>query len=280
MARNRIISNKKRLNEFVILSLLIAVIVLLGLTPLGMIPLGFIYVTILCVPVIIGTLYLGWKQGMILGLAFGLVSFYTALTKPSGLGAPLMAASPILTFVMCVAPRLCVPLSAWMFYHRLQKKSNDKAVFDSIVIFGALSAAIIGLIVVVILYFAGTLRVPQGADAAVFNLTKNNLLLLMGCIVLFAALVGGGSAAFTASRGFQRIVVRHAPAAVAAVFGSLTNTVLYLGLMLLFYVFCGIDTAGVLALIGGTALIAGLSEAVVAAILVPPIFLAVSKLRR
>ena len=51
-------------------------------------------------------------------------------------------------------------------------------------------------------------------------------------------------------------------------------------MMLLFYVMCGIDTSGVLALIGGTGLIAGLSEATVAAVLVPPILTAVQKTRR
>ena len=72
----------------------------------------------------------------------------------------------------------------------------------------------------------------------------------------------------------------HVAAAVAAVVGSLTNTVLYLGLMLLFYVLCGIDAAPVLGLIGGTAAIAGSCEAAVAAILVPPILAALNRLRR
>jgi len=279
MTQNRT-AKRTRLQNFVILSLLIAFVILMGLTPLGLIPLGFIYVTILCVPVIIGTLYLGWKQGLILGLSFGLVSFYTALTKPSGLGAPLMAASPVLTFVMCVLPRMCIPLSAWFAYRFLQKKEKEKASFDAAIIFGGLIAAILGLAAVAILYFSGPLKIQMGAETADFSFTQNNLLLLMGCIVFFSALVGGVTAAFVTGKGFQRIVAQHAPAAVAAVLGSLTNTVLYLGMMLLFYAICGLNTASVLALICGTALIAGLSEAVVAAILVPPILLAVSKLRR
>ena len=40
--------------------------------------------------------------------------------------------------------------------------------------------------------------------------------------------------------------------------------------MLLFYVLCGIDTASVLSLIGGTALIAGTCEAIAAAVLCTP----------
>ena len=190
-------AGRKRLYTISALALLTALIIVLGLTPLGLIPLGFIYVTILCVPVILGTLYLGLKPGLFLGFAFGAVSFYTALTRPSTLVAPLISASLPLTTVMIFLPRLCVPAVAWLIY----------------------------------------------------QLTLNSRF-------------------------------KKAAPATAAVCGSLTNTVLYLGLMLLFYVLCGIDTASVLALIAGTAAIAGLSEAAVAAILVTPILAAVRKIKR
>lgn len=66
----------------------------------------------------------------------------------------------------------------------------------------------------------------------------------------------------------------------AAVAGSLTNTILYLGLMLLFYVTIGLDTSEVLTVILGTGLIAGASEAVVAAILVTPITVALWQVQK
>ena len=66
----------------------------------------------------------------------------------------------------------------------------------------------------------------------------------------------------------------------AAICGSLTNTILYLGLMLLFYVVMGIDSAKVLALIGGTGLVAGSLEALVAALLSTPILTALWKISR
>lgn len=185
-----------KLKNFVLLALFVALIVLLGSTPLGLIPLGFINVTILCIPVIIGTLFMGWKNGIILGLAFGLTSFVSALIKPSALVATLMAASPLCVAVMSILPRLCVPLAAWGVYKLLKNKQENVAV------------------------------------------------------------------------------------GVAAVAGSLTNTVLYLGLMLLFYILCGIDATSVLALIGGTALIAGSCEAIVAAILCMPILAALRRIRK
>ena len=65
---------------------------------------------------------------------------------------------------------------------------------------------------------------------------------------------------------------------VAAVAGSLCNTVFYLGLMLLFYTLLGLDNSTILALIGGTGLIAGGLEAVAAAIITTPIVIALRKI--
>ena len=185
---------RKKLGNFVLLALFVALIVLLGFTPLGLIPLGFINVTILCVPVIVGALYMGWKNGLLLGLAFGLTSFISALMKPSTLVSTLMGASPVLVALMSILPRLLVPMVAYGVYTRLRSKQESLAV------------------------------------------------------------------------------------GVAAVCGSLTNTIFYLGLMLLFYVLCGIDTASVLSLIGGTALIAGTCEAIAAAVLCTPILMALRRI--
>lgn len=74
--------------------------------------------------------------------------------------------------------------------------------------------------------------------------------------------------------GGKKIAVTAAAAA-----GSLTNTVFYLGLMLLFYVIMGINSEKVLALIGGTGLIAGSAEAVANALISTPVIFALRKLQ-
>ena len=70
--------NHNQTLHIVLTALFIALVLLLGLTPIGLIPLGFINVTILCVPVIVGTLFLGLKTGLVLGLCFGGVSALSA----------------------------------------------------------------------------------------------------------------------------------------------------------------------------------------------------------
>lgn len=187
---------RQKMTNFVLLTLFVSLIFLLGQTPLGLIPLGFCNVTLLCIPVAVGTIYMGWRNGLILGLAFGATSFLSALLKPSALVATLMGANPFYAAVMTFLPRLCVPL-----------------------------------------VIAGVFRLLKG---------KN----------------------------------RTMAAAVAAACGSLTNTILYLGLMLLFYVLCGIDNTKVLTVIAATAGGAGPAEAVTAALICPPVLTALWKIRK
>jgi len=193
--------NRKKTRHMVLTALFIALILLLGFTPLGLIPLGFINITILCLPVVIGTIMLGLKTGLILGFCFGTVSAMSAFGiagTPSSLAATLVAANPLLALVMCYVPRLLVPVMVQLMYS-LVSRGNDNS----------------------------------------------------------------------------RIAL---PVAAAA--GSLTNTVCYLGLMLLFYVMAGIEYANLLALIGGTGLIAGAAEAVAAAVITTPVVIALRKIQK
>lgn len=183
-------------------ALFVALILLFGSTPLGLIPLGFVNVTILAIPVVIGTIVLGLGPGLILGFCFGLVSmlsmFGMTMTAPSALASALAAANPALAILMCFAPRLLVPVATHL-----------------------------------------TFRALSGRDGR-----------------------------------------RKAALPVAALAGSLTNTVFYLGLMLLFYTMVGLDSTGLRAVIAGVGLIAGGSEAAVNAILTTPIVMALWKVER
>ncbi|MGN0972963.1 MAG: ECF transporter S component [Aristaeellaceae bacterium] len=187
---------RKQLNNLVLLALFVGLIFLLGQTPLGLIPLGWCNVTLLVIPVAIGTIYMGLKSGLVLGLAFGATSMVSALIKPSVLVGTLMGASPLAVVVMTFLPRLCIPLVIWGVYNLLAKKQ------------------------------------------------------------------------------------KHIAVAVAAACGSLTNTILYLGLMLIFYMMAGIDNTAVLTAIGATAGGAGPCEAIAAALICPPILTALWRVRR
>ena len=191
--------NRKRIFRMTAAALLIALVFLFGITPIGLIPLGFINITVLCVPVIIGTLTLGLKTGLLLGFCFGTASTMSmvgvALTPPSALASALFAASPVLAFVMCYVPRLLVPFVSRMIYRTIDKTCKSATIAIS----------------------------------------------------------------------------------VSAALGSLTNTIFYLGLMLLFYYISGLDTKSILALIAGTGFIAGGCEAIAAALISVPVIKALYK---
>lgn len=186
-------TRNEKLVRMVMLALLSALIFLMGQTPIGLIPLGFCNVTLLVIPVAVGTLFMGLKSGLVLGFVFAATSFVSALLRPSTLVATLMGSSVPLVIVMTFLPRLLVPVVIHLV-HRLMARALDKT----------------GL-------------------------------------------------------------------AVAAACGSLTNTIFYLGLMLLFYMMCGIDNTAVLTAIGATAGGAGPLEAIAAALITPPIVLALRK---
>ena len=73
---------KMNTRSLVTLALLIALVVILANTPIGYLNIGVISITLLCLPVIIGTLTLGILPGMIIGLAFAVTSFMLVTTDP------------------------------------------------------------------------------------------------------------------------------------------------------------------------------------------------------
>lgn len=243
--------NHNSLRHFVTLSALCAIVFVLGLTPLGIIPIGFINVTILCIPVIIGTILMGLKGGLILGACFGLSSTLRAFgipTPPSALVASLMAENPLYVILMSMLPRLCVPLAASAAYNLLSRLGANRKK-----------------------------PCPQTPLHAVAGSTLFIILFPLMFIALYAfdlvpfAIV---LAAFISFVGFELVFAgadENTALIICPAVGSITNTVLYLGLMLLFYTLSGLGSSEILALIKGTGIIAGGLEAMAAAILVPPI---------
>lgn len=106
------------------LAILLAILLIMAFTPLGYLKIGPLSVSFLTLPVAIGAVILGPKAAIILGLAFGLTSFYQCLGMDA-LGVALMGISPVKTFIMCVVPRVLIGLVAGYLYQGLKDK-NDK----------------------------------------------------------------------------------------------------------------------------------------------------------
>lgn len=194
--------------------ILSGLVFLLAMTPAGIIPLGFINLTIVHIPVIIGTVVAGLKTGLVMGTAFGLAStlaaFGMSLTSQSGLAATLLGYSPIAVILMSMVPRIMIPVVTNFIYTTISKRS-------------------------------------------------------------WTAITSSNAPKWVKNR--QTIAV-----ICAALAGSLTNTVLYLGLMGIFFAIFGI-WGTFAAIITITLAIAALCEALAAALVAVPVTSAVQKSR-
>jgi uncharacterized membrane protein len=125
--------------KLTITSLLAAICFVLGLTPVGYIPIPPISMTLLCLPVIIGTITEGLGVGLLLSLVFGITSFFKAIgltMVPDPLGTYLLQISTIRTLVVIFIPRLLIPVTTWLVYrliigevNRRQKVATGVAAF-------------------------------------------------------------------------------------------------------------------------------------------------------
>lgn len=102
--------------KIAIAGVLSAVAVVLGVTHLGFIPwFSGASVTIMHVPVIVGSLLEGPVVGAAIGLIFGLYSLFQAAVAPTG---PIDVA--FVNPLVSVLPRLCIGPAAWLLYRALR----------------------------------------------------------------------------------------------------------------------------------------------------------------
>lgn len=110
------------------LALLVAVELVMVYTPLGMIPVGPFNASLLTIPVGIGAMLLGPTAGAVLGLVFGLTSFWNAVQGKSAMGLALFTASPFGYFVVAVVARVLMGVCVALVFRALCKVfPGDKA---------------------------------------------------------------------------------------------------------------------------------------------------------
>ena len=108
------------------LGLLTALVLIMAYTPLGYLktPWG-VEITLIVIPVAIGSILLGPAAGGFLGLVFGLTSFFQCFgTSP--LGAMLLGLSPFGTFFCCVVNRVLVGILPGLLYRLLRRYDRTK----------------------------------------------------------------------------------------------------------------------------------------------------------
>ena len=125
----------QKLSDWMKLSLFVAIIILLSVTPLGYISLGVIYATTIQMPVILGAILFGWKKGAFLGGVFGITSMLKNTFQP---GLTSFVFSPFIpvfgeesgsfaALLVCFIPRILIGIVAGLLFAALSKTKLKSA---------------------------------------------------------------------------------------------------------------------------------------------------------
>ena len=126
----------RNLSDWMKLSLFVAIIVLLSVTPLGYISLGVINATTIQMPVILGAILFDWKKGAFLGGVFGLTSLFKNTFQP---GLTSFVFSPFIpvfgeesgsfsALLVCFIPRILIGVVSGLLFAALSQTKLKKAV--------------------------------------------------------------------------------------------------------------------------------------------------------
>ncbi len=114
-------TRRTKLARMTLLAMLVAVLIVLAYVNIPM-PMG-LSITFNMIPVAIAAMAMGLPGGMIIGGAFGLISFLQCfgICGSSALGAALVSVSPVLMFVQRFVSRVLVGVLAAVIYRAMGK---------------------------------------------------------------------------------------------------------------------------------------------------------------
>ena len=196
--------NKEKIRKLVISAMLGAITIVLGLTPLGFIPLGIMNATTMHIPVIIAAILEGPIVGAAVGLIFGVSSMVKAFTMP--LPTSFVFWNPLIA----VLPRILIGVVSYYLYAAFSSRSPRFLKIAS-VLFDLLIIAFLGFVL--------------------FKIVTADKFVLSS----FFATLGFLIAAFALLFVTLKLKFDNFALTVSAFFGSLTNSVLVLGGIYLFY---------------------------------------------
>jgi uncharacterized membrane protein len=165
-------NSRNKTYRIAILGILSAFIIIQTFVPfLGNIPIPPLNPTIIHITVIVAAFVLGTKDGMIVGLVWGLTRMFKAYTLPASPLDLLLWTNPIIA----VVPRVLVGLVAGLVYQTFLKKKKEKT--------GMVVAAVMGSLTNTILVL-GFIALFYGTEyAAALNVDPSNLLKVLAGIV-------------------------------------------------------------------------------------------------
>jgi uncharacterized membrane protein len=154
-----VMQNKSR--QMALMGMFSAIILLLAFTPIGFIQLPFIKATIIHIPVIIGSILLGYKYGAVLGFLFGLTSLINNTMAPTLSSFAFSPFIPIpandsgspFALIVCFVPRILVGVFPYLVYIGLKNLLKNKMEILCLTISGVVGSLTNTLLVMHLIYF-------------------------------------------------------------------------------------------------------------------------------
>ncbi|NLN96927.1 MAG: ECF transporter S component [Eubacteriaceae bacterium] len=170
------------------LTLLIAIMAVLGFTPLGFIQIPPVSITIMHIPVMIGAMVMGPKEGGILGLVFGLISMVRATfmgVSPIDLMfSPFASGYPIQSIIMVLVPRILLGVITGVLYKSLEPKTKDVLAIGLSATVGSIAHSALVLSCLAVLFSAFPLK-----EVIFIIISVNGTLELLAGVVVSVAVV-------------------------------------------------------------------------------------------
>lgn len=181
-------NSRKDTRMMVVTAFMIALTVVMAMTPVGMIRLPVVSVTIAHLPILITAVVFGLAPGLAVALAFGGISLFIALTAPSSILDPFFV-NPLIS----ILPRLLIPVTTYFVYRGLSKalggaKSGDALACGIAVAVGNLTNTF-GVYTMLYLVYAGKIMEVTGKSALTLIVTAISTTTVIKCIVIVVVAV-------------------------------------------------------------------------------------------
>ena len=121
----------KGTRSMVELALMSAIIIVMAMTPLGYLKTPVLSITLLTIPVAVGSIILGPKGGAFLGAVFGATSFAQAVSGGGGMTAILFQTNPLGVTFLCFVPRILEGFLCGLIFAIFKKTKLKKAAYYS-----------------------------------------------------------------------------------------------------------------------------------------------------
>ena len=149
-------TRRTKLARMTLLAMLVAVLIVLAYVNIPM-PMG-LSITFNMIPVAIAAMAMGLPGGMIIGGAFGLISFLQCfgICGSSALGAALVSVSPVLMFIQRFGSRVLVGVLAAVIYRAMGKTRAPLYIRGLVTGFSAAFFNTLFFMTLLVLFFGST----------------------------------------------------------------------------------------------------------------------------